>query len=415
MKNLLFITVVLLTVFETKAQIELANSSLDSLIRYNLDLEIDDVISLEKALSLTHLEASSLSIEDLEGLSSFKNLKIINFSNNEISDVSEIALLPNLKFVSLSSNQITSILPLLVCNSENVKIDVSQNCIEDIDIIKSNMINPITFIGDENQKDDCASQSTMLLQFEVLSTDINTKEVRFLYRGYHPTMQEGMIDFGNSEDTTLTLDGSMQELIYNYSENNNYTAELTLNEEILSINVSLAISPLILKLPVDKESKEIDVWVNDVFNWEGVTGAKKYEISILKDSIEIAGRITDGTQLDFDVFSFESSGEYDWRVRASDSTSKGPWSNTFSFTIIKTLGISDLTSNDIMVHPNPVKDFLIVNTDNVERIELYNLRGEMIGSYSVKNIDLRSFDSGMYILKVTDGEHRVKSMKIVKE
>ncbi len=417
------------------AQIQINSVSLDSIVKYKLGLEMNDIITEENALTLTDLDASAQNIDDLTGLSAFKNLRILNLNTNKISDVSEIALLPNLQFVDLSNNSISDVLPLLVSLSESVRIDVSQNCIDNFDIIKKNLINSVTFVGEESQKVDCASYPTILHQFDVVSTNINTREVKFLYRGFHPTEQNGTITFGNGESTNVILNGYTQDLTYNYSSNDDYLATLSLNDSTLTTHVGLAINPLVLISPDNNASDTIGGWEGSFFKWNNVIGASKYIIHIMKNEEIINGRTTEINQLDFNIFNLEDEGTYQWKVKALSNDNSGPWSETFTFSIVETLaeihpyiianaftssrigtlGLNNFSNKEIQVYPNPVQDFFIIDSKNFELATIYDINGETINNFTSKNIDLRGLNSGEYILKIKNKENRVKLIKIVKK
>jgi hypothetical protein len=397
------------------AQIELTDKNLDSIVKHTLNIDIDDVITKDVALTLTNLEASSLQINDLTGISNFKNLKNLYLSSNNISEISEIAILPNLEFVSLRNNKILDVLPLLISLSESVEIDVSQNCINNFEVVQRNLINSIRFIGGNNQNSECNTIPTFLDQFDVISTDISTKEVKFLFRGYHPTLQSGNLNFGNGETVSVTLNGFTQELTYNYSSNDDFTATLSLNDKTLTATVGFAINPLILIQPINNTSNTIEVWVSEVFNWQTVSNALKYELNILKDNIKIAGKTVETNELDFNIFNLEENGEYEWKVRALNNNSIGSWSETFTFSITEALSTDDFNSNEITVYPNPIKDFLIIKAENFEMVTVFDITGKILNIFTSKNVDLRNLNSGIYILKIKDNKNRVKTLKIVKQ
>ncbi len=64
----------------------------------------------------------------------------------------------------------------------------------------------------------------------------------------------------------------------------------------------------------------------------------------------------------------------------------------------------ELIANQINMHPNPVKDFLnitVTNTITVNSIEIYNIIGVKIKTYSndFESLDVSNLISGMYFLK----------------
>jgi len=88
-----------------------------------------------------------------------------------------------------------------------------------------------------------------------------------------------------------------------------------------------------------------------------------------------------------------------------------------------TLSINDEAfSSTISVYPNPVKD--ILNIKSLERVELENIAifdttGRMVRLYNndliTNTVDLKSVQSGLYTLRLTDSEGRTTVRKIIKK
>lgn len=83
------------------------------------------------------------------------------------------------------------------------------------------------------------------------------------------------------------------------------------------------------------------------------------------------------------------------------------------------LSIADnVQLSKIMLYPNPVKDFLIIQSPDVEleKIEVYDVQGNQVKSFSkdLEKIDMQAFGNGVYFLKIY-GEQGVSLKKIVKK
>lgn len=88
-------------------------------------------------------------------------------------------------------------------------------------------------------------------------------------------------------------------------------------------------------------------------------------------------------------------------------------------TVTKTLDTKDYVLENLNVFPVPIQDFLTIsNNSAIDRVEIYNLLGQIIFSKkynsNVVKIDFSSFDSGVYLAKVYS-DNNMKSMKIVKK
>jgi hypothetical protein len=86
-------------------------------------------------------------------------------------------------------------------------------------------------------------------------------------------------------------------------------------------------------------------------------------------------------------------------------------------------GISDRKiSNFISVYPNPAKDKLNITTDKIyenARIELLNSKGVKVYDSIFNNkktflLDLKSFVSGIYILRFRTGNRSVQKKVVIK-
>lgn len=80
-----------------------------------------------------------------------------------------------------------------------------------------------------------------------------------------------------------------------------------------------------------------------------------------------------------------------------------------------------LKEENINIYPNPAKDFVIIDFNNVKyrKIELYDLSGKLIlnresNNQQYYNLSLNYLKSGFYLLKITDNNGFTQSHKIFK-
>jgi hypothetical protein len=83
-------------------------------------------------------------------------------------------------------------------------------------------------------------------------------------------------------------------------------------------------------------------------------------------------------------------------------------------------GIIDPNANKTKIYPNPMNGELnITNLNNVKRVEMYNLTGQMVKSVENVNehITLNTNDllSGMYFIRITGNNGSVSTSKVVKK
>ena len=72
--------------------------------------------------------------------------------------------------------------------------------------------------------------------------------------------------------------------------------------------------------------------------------------------------------------------------------------------------------NDIRIYPNPASDFINIRSSfDIERVELYNLKGELLYSEKeAQSINMKGVPAGTYILKAISGTHKIYTQKIIK-
>ena len=68
----------------------------------------------------------------------------------------------------------------------------------------------------------------------------------------------------------------------------------------------------------------------------------------------------------------------------------------------------------IAVYPNPVKDRLFVNAENVDSVEVFNLVGQRVVETSETAIDLGGLSEGVYFVRITS-EGKTVTQRIVKQ
>jgi hypothetical protein len=81
----------------------------------------------------------------------------------------------------------------------------------------------------------------------------------------------------------------------------------------------------------------------------------------------------------------------------------------------KTLTIENINLVDeILIYPNPTANKIFIQYDNDFNVQLYDVVGKKVVSTSDKSINMNSFKSGTYILKLTNEQNESHSFKIIK-
>ena len=80
-----------------------------------------------------------------------------------------------------------------------------------------------------------------------------------------------------------------------------------------------------------------------------------------------------------------------------------------------TLTIENVNSvGDILIYPNPTADKIYIQYNSEILAQLYDVAGRRVISTNEKSINMNSFKSGTYILKLTNEQNESHSFKIIK-
>lgn len=89
---------------------------------------------------------------------------------------------------------------------------------------------------------------------------------------------------------------------------------------------------------------------------------------------------------------------------------------TYMVDVLYPAGIEEVTAEN-SIYPNPATDQITINsTDNVQRVEIYNMQGQLVKAETgaVNNISVKDLANGMYTLKLTT-DNGTSIHKIVKK
>lgn len=89
---------------------------------------------------------------------------------------------------------------------------------------------------------------------------------------------------------------------------------------------------------------------------------------------------------------------------------------TYMVDVLYPAGIEEVTTEN-SIYPNPATDQITINsTDNVQRVEIYNMQGQLVKAETgaVNNISVKDLANGMYTLKLTT-DNGTSIHKIVKK
>ena len=96
-----------------------------------------------------------------------------------------------------------------------------------------------------------------------------------------------------------------------------------------------------------------------------------------------------------------------------------PTNNCMTFTFENTTGIVENALEEVKIYPNPARNILHINNVNNADINIYSITGQRVKTINNVNgnqdIDVSGLASGIYILKMQDGQNtRVEKIQVVK-
>lgn len=184
-----------------------------------------------------------------------------------------------------------------------------------------------------------------------------------------------------------------------------------------------ATTPSPVDMAIDEPLVQDDVvnYPNKIyFSWtDAATGDSATSYSLVLGETNPPTQTFNFTNGDF-IYNMSYATTYYWQVISENiggSTASAVWSFT---TQADPLSLEDQVLKTFSVYPNPVKDYLNIETNlTIESVTLSNQLGQQVleingSSISNNRIDLSNFSNGLYILQVNALE-KSQSFKIIKE
>lgn len=164
------------------------------------------------------------------------------------------------------------------------------------------------------------------------------------------------------------------------------------------------------------------VYTSLVLNWTDNIGAVNYQVQLDTTINFTTNPLNYSSNISTYTVSLIPLKTYYWRVRASNGTIWGQWTNTWSFTTKPdpSSSISEVYFSDIKIYPNPASDLVTFETNNYLLYKPYKLldnTGKVVftGIINSKEVTLRLNDlsSGVYFLQI--GDNPQKTFILMKE
>lgn len=248
---------------------------------------------------------------------------------------------------------------------------------------------------------------------------------------------------GNSNSlTNIEIDNAIAELAFINLSSNYYVDDQTVNFTVTINPLGDFTGPLTLHSAIFEYNTFDNIGSNGEFEFtkvmkKMVPGSGGFNLGSLTDgqtvtesfSHTFAGsyRLPSGANdpinhlIEHSVEDFYNLGVISW---IQDDASKEILQSTVA---MSTTGVKENVTNTLMIFPNPTENIATVAFEGIQgtdvTIELYNLLGELIisesyiskSNFDYYNLDVSSFNNGMYNLVLTVGESRTtKKIQILK-
>ena len=133
---------------------------------------------------------------------------------------------------------------------------------------------------------------------------------------------------------------------------------------------------------------------NFTISWEAPAGVDNPTFNLYKDNVAV---LTGTTQLSYTA---DLTDVHNWCVqtKVGDELSSKICKTNEACTI----GIGELSNDKVMVGPNPASDMVRITGDNIQKVEIYNVTGQLMQTITnkVNTINVTSYSNGIYYFKL---------------
>lgn len=350
---------------------------------------LDDYVPTGNINTVTFLPVAGREISDFTGLEDFSALtKLFCFNNNTITslDLSQNTNLLNLNASdcpSLTSINLTQNLALeqidiwrsgltsldITQNIGLLKINVPNNNLTTLDVTQNTALTRIMIDGNPMSSID-VSQNINLINFHCRNTNITTLDVTDL-----TNLEYFVFSWNNITDIDLSQNVNLETV---YCE----VTDLTF--------IDLSNSPLLKRLTAGGT-------YFTCLNLDNGATWRLQTVQLSTDNITCI-KVSDLTQLS----PYLAPSNYRETCPCIDGGQ---------------LSTDDFFDTDISIYPNPtLGDIHIELKENIklENVEIYNIHGQLVKSFSTLKINIDDVPSGIYLMKITS-DKGILMKKIIKK
>ena len=162
-----------------------------------------------------------------------------------------------------------------------------------------------------------------------------------------------------------------------------------------------------LSVSIDVPSTTIDTTVIEL-NANVIGGTGNYTYSWTPSEL------LDDATIQNPTATFEEDGSYTFTVTVDDGETTAEASVTIE--VVAFIGVEENILNDVSIYPNPAEDFIMINSENVESVDVLDIYGRIVTSLEINcktRIDMSNFANGIYYVRIhSNGATTVK--KVIK-
>ena len=377
----------------------------DSFEQYLIWLEIDDVLD-DSVLTTNIVDVQSLhlaysSIHDLTGLEGFLSLDTLSISELQNSDISylDMSLVPWLKYLDCynQNGQIDSI--NLSQNTDLQFLDASGNTITDLDLSNNTMLEYLTCnfnqISDIDLSNNLHLKDISMSYNSLTSLDLafNDSLISLSCSGNAITeldlSNKPNLEFVFCEDNTLSVLelSNVPELVRVWCTGNQISELDVLNKP--NLEQLMAGDNLLTSLDLSSCGSLIWIWLysNQLFELNVANGLNAYMAGFPGGGIEYIPNFTDNPNLTcITVDNVEHSTEW-WNTEGYPIFNNPNGyvsidsSMYFSSDCASAL-VDELTSETVLIYPNPAKNHITVNLNDIEEtisiLKMYDSSSKLV-------------------------------------
>lgn len=349
-----------------------------------IDTNNDNQIQISEAENFTGLlDCSNRFIEDLTGIEAFINITELYCYNNPIMTL-DVSKNIKLKILWCESNQLTSL-----DISKNILLEglnCSKNQLTDLDISKNTLLTGLSYNSNNISNFD-HSKYIQLKSLNCANNQIGSLDV---------SKNINLKTLDCSDNLLTILDISKNLLLENLHFTNNQISSVDTSKHLSLKSLNCGFNLL----------KNIDISKNSDLMFLTCNNNQLISLNLKNGQNNKIQYLT----------SYNNPNLFCIQVDAGKPSGLSWWKDSWAtYSTDCGLGVNDVKKSSIQIYPNPVKEKLIINTNNkIESVEIYSQNGQLLKTVKSKEVNISNLSKGNYLVKIKTDKEAI-TQKIIKE